>query len=257
MKARAVARAGAGRADTQDCSRLSRAPSHPPTVLVGALFRISPAPGVCTLVSFARYTSAMPPAPRREMIRSGQSMGAEPSPSGELSYIRLSRASLPRELATTKHAGRLNAPLGQGGALRTNIVKLFLPLVLTRGADFVPVRLHPVYEWATYPANLCPLFGWAEFAGFREDLGQPIGEPVEAVSRRPVRQGSTEHFDCVLSEEQRVNNAIQAGAGRNRWAFGCGARCRGCERAKRNSRCRSFEVTSMYRIVIPGSRVAE
>src|ERR1700680_3624539 len=50
---------------------------------------------------------------------------------------------------------------------------------------------------ATYPANLCPLFGRAEFAGFREHLGQPIGEPVEAVSRRAVRQGSTEHFDCV------------------------------------------------------------
>jgi hypothetical protein len=63
-------------------------------------------------------------------------------------------------------------------------------------------------ESATYPANLCPLFALAEFAGFREDLGQPIGEPFEAVSRRALRQGSMEHFDCVLSKEQRVHNAI-------------------------------------------------
>jgi hypothetical protein len=27
----------------------------------------------------------------------------------------------------------------------------------------------------TYPANLCPLSGGVEFAGFGEDLGQPIG----------------------------------------------------------------------------------
>jgi hypothetical protein len=58
------------------------------------------------------------------------------------------------------------------------------------------------YAMPTYPANLCPLSGRPEFAGLREDLGQPIGEPVEAVSRRAVRQGSAEHFDCVLSEEQ-------------------------------------------------------
>ena len=66
----------------------------------------------------------------------------------------------------------------------------------------------PFNDIATYPANLCPLFGRAEFAGFREDLGQPIGEPVEAVSRRALRHRSTEHFDCVLSKEQRVHNAI-------------------------------------------------
>ena len=62
-------------------------------------------------------------------------------------------------------------------------------------------RIH-IYGSSTYPANLCPLSGWVEFAGFRENLGQPIGKPVEAVSRRGIRQGSAEHFDCVLSEEQ-------------------------------------------------------
>jgi hypothetical protein len=36
-----------------------------------------------------------------------------------------------------------------------------------------------------YPANLCPLSGGVEFAGFGEDLGQAIGELVEAMSGRP------------------------------------------------------------------------
>ena len=67
-------------------------------------------------------------------------------------------------------------------------------------------------EMPTYTANLCRLFRRVEFAGFREDFGQPIGESVETASRRAIRQRSTEHFDCVLSKEQRVNNAIQAGA---------------------------------------------
>ena len=69
-------------------------------------------------------------------------------------------------------------------------------------------------EWPTYPANLCPLFWWVEFADFREDLGHSIGEPVEIASGRAFGQGSTEHLDCVLSEEQRVNNAVYASAWR-------------------------------------------
>src|SRR4051812_30202859 len=75
------------------------------------------------------------------------------------------------------------------------------------------------YDMATYPANLCPLSGRVEFAGLREDLGQAIGEPVEAVPRRARRQGSAEHFDCMLSKEQRVNNAIYARAGCEHWCF--------------------------------------
>ena len=70
-----------------------------------------------------------------------------------------------------------------------------------------------------YPANLCPLSSGVEFASLGEDFGQPIGKPIEAASRRAVWQGSTEHLDCVLSEEQGVDNTIQAGAGRNRWCF--------------------------------------
>jgi hypothetical protein len=71
----------------------------------------------------------------------------------------------------------------------------------------------------TYPANLCPLSGWGEFAGFREDFGQSIGKPIEAVSRRALREGTTEHFDGVLSKEERVKNTIYADAGRNHWCF--------------------------------------
>jgi hypothetical protein len=61
---------------------------------------------------------------------------------------------------------------------------------------------------AAYPANLSRLSGRFEFARFGEDLSQPIGKPVEAASRRAVRQRSTEHFDSVLSTQHRINNAI-------------------------------------------------
>ena len=43
-------------------------------------------------------------------------------------------------------------------------------------------------EKSPYAANLCPLTGWVEFAGFREDLGEPIGELIEAMLRSGVRQ---------------------------------------------------------------------
>jgi hypothetical protein len=71
----------------------------------------------------------------------------------------------------------------------------------------------------TYLANLCPLFWWAELAGFCEDFGEPIRKSIEALSRRAVRQGSTEHLDCVLREVQRINNAIYASAWRDDRCF--------------------------------------
>jgi hypothetical protein len=52
-----------------------------------------------------------------------------------------------------------------------------------------------------YPANLCSLFCGVEFVGFGEDLGQPIGEPIETMSGRAVQQRATEHLDSVLSEQ--------------------------------------------------------
>jgi hypothetical protein len=52
-----------------------------------------------------------------------------------------------------------------------------------------------------YAANLCPLSGGVEFAGFRENFGESIGELIEAVLRRAVRQRTTEHLEGVLSEQ--------------------------------------------------------
>ena len=71
----------------------------------------------------------------------------------------------------------------------------------------------------TYTANLCQLCGGAEFANLREDFGKAIRKSIEAASRRVIREGSTEHLDGMLSEEQRVDDAVQAGAGRQCWRF--------------------------------------
>ena len=35
-----------------------------------------------------------------------------------------------------------------------------------------------VAESRAYPANLCPLFGVVEFAGFGEDLGEAVNELI-------------------------------------------------------------------------------
>jgi len=75
-------------------------------------------------------------------------------------------------------------------------------------------------EWPTYTANLCPLCGRAEFANLGEDFGEAIQKSIKAAPRRAVRQGPTEHLDGMLSEEQRVDDTVLAGAGRNCWRFG-------------------------------------
>ena len=67
----------------------------------------------------------------------------------------------------------------------------------------------------TYTANLCPLCARAEFARLGEDFGEPIRKSIEAASRRASRQGPTKHLDGMLSEEQRVDDAVQTGARRN------------------------------------------
>ena len=76
-------------------------------------------------------------------------------------------------------------------------------------------RIRPAYGWPTYTANLCPLCGRAEFASLGEDFGEPIRKSIEAPSRRAIWQGPPEHLDGMLSEEQRVDDAVQTGAGRN------------------------------------------
>ena len=50
-----------------------------------------------------------------------------------------------------------------------------------------PLRTH-VDALSPYMANLCRLSVWVELAGFREDLGESIGELVETMLRSPVRQ---------------------------------------------------------------------
>src|SRR5947208_368718 len=77
----------------------------------------------------------------------------------------------------------------------------------------------PLCEWGTYTANLCPLFGRREFASLGEDFGEAIRKAIEAAARRAIRQGPAEHLDGMLSEEQRVDDAVQTGARRNCWRF--------------------------------------
>src|SRR5260370_42053677 len=78
----------------------------------------------------------------------------------------------------------------------------------TRESDQFPSK-------SVYTANLCPLSGEAEFANLGENFGEAIGESIEAASRGAIRQGPTEHLDGVLGEEQRVDDAVQSGPGRN------------------------------------------
>jgi hypothetical protein len=73
----------------------------------------------------------------------------------------------------------------------------------------VPSPIRALYKWRVYTANLCPLSGEAEFAKLGEDFGEAIGESIEAASRGAIRQGSTEHLDGVLSEEERVDDAVR------------------------------------------------
>ena len=127
--------------------------------------------------------------------------GFTQTPGTTIPLQRVGRESGWPEATTDRHRARTV----NGGSTLPNCTML-IP-IFASGSQFARADKH-IDGLATYPANLCPLFGRAEFAGFREDLGQSIGESVEAASRRAVGQGSTEHLDCVLSEEQRVNNAV-------------------------------------------------
>jgi hypothetical protein len=70
-----------------------------------------------------------------------------------------------------------------------------------------------------YPANLCPLSSVVEFASLGEDFGQSVGESIKAAAGRAVWQGTAEHLDGVLSEQEGIGNAIQACTRRHRWRF--------------------------------------
>src|SRR5579872_3839471 len=61
-----------------------------------------------------------------------------------------------------------------------------------------------------YPANLCPLSSGIDFACFGEDFGQSVGESIKAAPGRAVWQGTPEHLDGVLREQEGIGNTIQA-----------------------------------------------
>jgi hypothetical protein len=87
-------------------------------------------------------------------------------------------------------------------------------------------------EKSPYTENLCPLSRGVELAGFCEDFAESIGELIETMLGSAVRQRTTEHLDGVLGEQQRIDDTVQTPRGEELGAFGCGARCRGCDRAR-------------------------
>src|SRR5262245_40390129 len=83
-----------------------------------------------------------------------------------------------------------------------------------------------------YMANLCPLFDWVEFAGFREDFRESISKLIEAVLPSAIRQRSPEHLDGMLGEQERIDDTVQTAARRDARRFRLRRECRGCDRAR-------------------------
>src|ERR1700674_1921298 len=81
------------------------------------------------------------------------------------------------------------------------------------------LRIH-LSGLSPYTANLCPLSVWFELAGFRNDFGQSVRELVEAMLRSSARQRAPEHLDGMLSEQQRIDDTVQAAARREARGFG-------------------------------------
>jgi hypothetical protein len=93
-----------------------------------------------------------------------------------------------------------------------------------------------LYEWLTYPANLCPILGDVEFAGKREDFGKPIGKAIQRAPLGAIGQSAAEHFHDMLRGAQKVKDAVEIGARREgvsvgRWRKVPGARAGHFERA--------------------------
>jgi hypothetical protein len=59
-----------------------------------------------------------------------------------------------------------------------------------------PEAIH-MGEKSPYTSNLCSLSDWVEFAGFREEFGESIGELLETMLRAAVWQRTTEHLDGI------------------------------------------------------------
>jgi hypothetical protein len=50
-----------------------------------------------------------------------------------------------------------------------------------------------------------------QFTGFYGNLGQMVGEAIEARARSALWQRAAEHFKDTLSGEQRIDDAVEAG----------------------------------------------
>ena len=51
-----------------------------------------------------------------------------------------------------------------------------------------------------------------EFAHFGDDLGEPVRESIEATTRSVVGQSTAEHLQHMLSGEQGIDHAVEAGS---------------------------------------------
>src|SRR5580692_9096055 len=67
-------------------------------------------------------------------------------------------------------------------------------------------RTLPIREGLpTLAANLCPLSGGAEFARFADNLGEPVGQAVEASAGVAMWEHAAEHFEHMLSRQQGID----------------------------------------------------
>src|ERR1019366_3639046 len=86
-----------------------------------------------------------------------------------------------------------------------------------KGGFTAPISSQPllasiVKHFATYPANLCPLLWWAEFAEFGSDFGEPVRQSIEDRQRiTGVGQGAPKHFQDVLSNLYSLKGAGEVG----------------------------------------------
>ena len=92
-----------------------------------------------------------------------------------------------------------------------------------------------------------------EFAGFAEDFGEAVGEPVEATARSAVWQRAAEHLEHMLSSEQRIDDSVEAGAKQRQTALSAAEQDAGVlSEPVGIPAARSVNATSRYRMVISG-----
>ena len=106
---------------------------------------------------------------------------------------------------------------------RLCLIKRFCPRTKTSCSQFEIVGLLALLTGQSLPI----LQGVWSLRTSAEDLGEAVGEPVEASARSAVWHGTAEHLQHMLSGEQGIDDAVEAGTKAGDDALGCGARCRG------------------------------